>query len=56
MWNARLDQSHTGIKIASRYINNFRYADDTAESKEELKILLVRAKEEKQKSWLKIKH
>ena len=59
MWNVRLDQSHTGIKIASRYINNFRYADDTtqkAESEEELKSLLVRVKEEKLKSWLKTKH
>ena len=56
MWNARLDQSHTGIKVASRYINNFRYADDTTESEEELKIPLVRVKVEKWNGWLKIKH
>ena len=45
--NARLDDSQAGIKIAGRNINNFRYADDTilmAESKEELKSLLMRVK------------
>ena len=46
---ARLDESQAGIKIAGRNINNLRYADDTilmAESKEELKSLLMRVKEE----------
>ena len=48
MQNARLDESKAGIKIAGRNINNLRYADDitlTAESKEELKSLLMRVKE-----------
>ena len=48
MWNVRLDIAQGGIKIAGRN-NNFRYADDTtlmAESKEELKSLLMRLKEE----------
>ena len=49
MQNAGLDESKAGIKIAGRNINNLRYADDislTAESKEELKSLLMRVKEE----------
>ena len=49
VWNARLDESQTGIKIARRNINNFRYADDTTlmvESEEELKSLFMRVKEE----------
>ena len=49
MGNARLDESQAGIKFARRSINNLRYADDTtlmAESKEELKSLLVKVKEE----------
>ena len=49
MQNASLDESQAGIKIARRNINNLRYADDTtllAESEEELKILLMRVKEE----------
>ena len=48
MQNARLDEAQTGIKIARRNINNLRYADDTtfmAESKEELKILLMKVEE-----------
>ena len=48
MQNARLDESKAGIKIAGRNSNNLRYADDitlTAESKEELKSLLMRVKE-----------
>ena len=52
MENARLDEAQAGIKIARRNINNFRYADDTtlmAESKEELKSLLMKVKD-KQKS------
>ena len=49
MRNTRLYESHAGIKISGRNINNFRYVDDTtlmAESKEELKSLLMRVKEE----------
>ena len=49
---AGLDESQAGIKIASRYINNLRYADDTTpveESKEELKSLLIKVKEESDK-------
>ena len=52
MQNARLDESQAGIKISRRNINNLRYADDTtlmAESKEELKSLLMRVKEESEK-------
>ena len=59
MRNTRLDESQAGIKIAGRNINNFRYADDTtimAESKEELKSLLMKVKEESGKSWLKTQH
>ena len=57
MWNARLDESQAGIKIARRNINNFRYADDTtltAESDEELKSLWVKVKEESEKTGLKL--
>ena len=49
MWNAGLDKAQTGIKIARRNINNFRYTDDTtlmAESKEELQSLFMKVKEE----------
>ena len=52
VWNAGLDEAQTGIKIVRRNINNLRYADDTiimAESKEELKSLLMRVKEESEK-------
>ena len=55
MWNAGLDEAQTGIKIAGRNINNLRYADDTtlmAESKEELKNLLMKVKEENEKAGL----
>ena len=55
--NARLDDSQAGIKIAGRNINNLRYADDAtlmAESKEKLKSLLMRVKEESQKAGLKL--
>ena len=48
MWNSGLDKAQAGIKIAGRNINNLRYADDTtlmAESKEELKSLLMKVKE-----------
>ena len=57
MRNARLDEAQAGIKIAGRNINNFRYADDTtlmAESKEELKRLLIKVKEESEKAGLKL--
>ena len=57
MWNARPDDSQAGIKIASRNINNVRYADDTtlvAESEEELKSLLMKVKEECEKAGLKL--
>ena len=56
MWNARLDEAQAGIKIAGRNFHNFRYADDTtlmAESKEELKSLLMKVKEESVKAGLK---
>ena len=49
MWNAGLDEAQAGIEIAGRNINNLRYADDTtimAESKKELKSLLMRVREE----------
>ena len=57
MRNAGLDEAQTGIMIARRNINNLRYADDTtlmAESKEELKSLLMRVKEESEKVGLKL--
>ena len=57
MQNAGLDEAQAGIKITGRNVNNLRYADDTtlkAESKEELKNLLMKVKEERGKSWLKI--
>ena len=57
MWNAKLDESQAGIKIARRNINNLRYAEDTtlmAESEEELKSLLLRVKEENEKADLKL--
>ena len=56
MRNAGLEEAQTGIKIAQRNINNFRYADDTtlmAESEEELKSLLMKVKEESEKVGLK---
>ena len=55
MWKARVDESQAGIKTARRNINNLRYADDTtlmAESKEELKSLLMKVKEESEKAGL----
>ena len=57
MWNARLDEAQAGIKSDRRNINNFRYTDDTtltAESKEELKSLLMNVKEESEKAGLKL--
>ena len=58
MRNAGLEEAQAGMKIARRNINNLRYADDTtlmAES-EELKRLLMKVKEESEKSWLKTQH
>ena len=57
MQNSRLDEAQAGIKTAGRNIDNLRYADDTtlmAESEEELKILLMRVKEESEKVGLKL--
>ena len=57
MWNARLDEPQAGIKIARRNINNLRYANDTtllAKSKEELKSLLMKVKEESEKTVVKL--
>ena len=57
MRNARLDEAQTRIKIARRNSNNLRYAHDTtlmAESKEELKSLLMKVKEESKKAGLKL--
>ena len=59
MWNAGLYEAQAENKICVRYINNLRYPDDTiltAESKEELKSLLRKVKEESEKSWLKAQH
>ena len=56
-WNAALDDSQAGIKIAGRNINNCSYADDTtlmAESEEELKSLLMKVKEESERAGLKL--
>ena len=55
MQNAGLDETQAGIKMAGRNINNLRYADDTTlmtESKEELKSLLIKVKEESEKAGL----
>ena len=57
MRNARLDEAQAGIKVEGRNINNLRYADDTslmAESKEELKNLLMKVKEESENASLKL--
>ena len=57
MQNARLDEAPAGTKITRRNVNNLRYADETtlmAESKEELKSLLIRVKEESEKAGLKL--
>ena len=57
MWNDHLDEAQAGIKTAGRNINNLRYADDitlVAESKEELKSLLMKVKEESEKLGLKL--
>ena len=57
MWNARLDEAQAGFKIAGRNISNLRYRDNTtlmAESKEELKSLLMKVKEESEKVGFKL--
>ena len=57
MWNAGLNEAQAGIKIVRRNTNNLRYADDTtltAESKKELKSLLMKVKEESEKVGLKV--
>jgi len=57
MWNVGLDEAQAGIKISGRNINNLRYSDDTtlmAESKEELKSLLMKVKEESEKVGLEL--
>jgi len=57
MWNVVLDKAQAGIKIAGRNINNLRYVDNTTlsgESKEELKSLLMKVKEESEKVGLKL--
>ena len=57
MENVRMDEAQAGVKFSRRSINNFRYADDTTlmvESKEELKSLLMKVKEESEKAGLKL--
>ena len=57
MWNAGLDEAQAGTKIARRNINNLRYADDTtlmAEREEDLKSLLMKVKEKREKAGLKL--
>ena len=57
IWNARLDETQAGIKTAGRNINNLRYTNDTtlmSESKEELKSLLMKMKEQSEKVGLKL--
>ena len=59
MRNTGLEEAQAGIKLARRNISNLRYADDTtllAESKEELKSLLMKVKEESEKASLKLNH
>ena len=54
-----MDEAQAGIKIARRNTNNLRYTEDTtlmAESKEELKSLLMKVKQESEKNWLKTQH
>jgi len=57
MWNARLDEAQTRIKVAGRNISNLRYADEPtlpAENEDELKSLLMKVKEESEKAVLKL--
>ena len=58
MWNAGLDETQTGIRIARRNINNLRYTDDTTlmvETEKELKSLLLKVKEDSE-NWLKAQY
>ena len=58
-WNAGLDEAQAGVKIAGRNINNLIYTDNTtltAESQEQLKHVLMKVKEESEKSWFKTQH
>ena len=53
----QLDEAQTGMKIVGRNINNLRYIDDTTlKAESELKNLLMKVKEESEKTWLKIQH
>ena len=57
MWNSGLDKAQAGIKIAGKNVRNLRYTDDTtlmAESKEELKSLLIKVKEKNEKAGLQL--
>ena len=59
MWNAGMDEAQAGIKTVGKNTNNLRYADDIAlmaESEEELNSLLMKMKQESEKSWLKTQH
>ena len=59
MWNARLDESQAGIKIARKNFDNLRYTDDTtliAKNEEELKSLLMEVKEKSEKAGLRFKN
>ena len=59
MRNAGLEEAQAGVKIVGRNNNNLKFADDTtlmAKSEEELKSLLMKVKEESEKSWLKAQH
>ena len=59
MWNAGVDGTQAGVKIAGRNINNLRYADDATvivKSEAELKSFLMRVKEQSEKSWLKTQY
>ena len=58
MWNARLNETQAGIKIAGRNINNLRYADDTTfmAENEELRNLLMKVKDESERAGLKTSH
>ena len=57
MWNARLDEAESGVKITGTNVNNLKYADDRtlmAESEEKLKSLLMKVKEESEKTGFKL--
>ena len=56
MWNARLDETHAGIKIAKKNINNLRYADDTTLMEERTEEPFDESERGEWKIWLKIQH